>query len=160
MALELLRLAAYGVCLRQDQILLARYVSPDGGQRHWALPGGKVEHGEDPCDAVVRELAEETGYDVAVQQLLGLDTRCHHVGWGSPSGAELHRVGIIYYVQITGGTLRSETSGSTDLARWIPVTQVPSLERTASIDTALELERTRPPSGHVTPVPVRGLLRH
>jgi 8-oxo-dGTP diphosphatase len=156
---QLLRLAAYGVCRRQDQTLLARYVSPDGTQRHWTLPGGKVEHGEDPCAAVVRECAEETGYQVAVEQLLGVDSRAHHVSWGSRRGAELHRVSIIYRVQITGGELRSETGGSTDLAAWVPVTEVTSLERAFLIDTALELERTRPPSGHVEPVSIRGLLR-
>lgn len=160
MAPQLLRLAAYGVCLRQDRMLLARYVSPDAGRRHWTLPGGKVEHGEDPCDAVVREVGEETGYQVAVEQLLGLDSRAHHVGWGSPAGGELHRLSIIYRVQITGGKLRNETGGSTDLASWIPVAQVPGLERTVIIDTALELQRAEPPSGHVEPVPVRGLLRH
>jgi 8-oxo-dGTP diphosphatase len=157
---QLLRLAAYGVCRRQEQLLLARYVSPDGAERHWTLPGGKVEHGEDPCDAVVREVAEETGYQVAVDQLLGLDSHAGHVSWGGRRGADLHRVSIIYRVQITGGELRSETEGSTDLAAWIPATRMPSLERTFLIDTALELERTRPPSGHVEPVPVRGLLRY
>lgn len=28
---------------------------------NWTLPGGKVEHAEDPFDAMVREVAEETG---------------------------------------------------------------------------------------------------
>jgi 8-oxo-dGTP diphosphatase len=157
---QLLRLAAYGVCLRQDQILLARYVSPDGTQRHWTLPGGKVEHGEDPSDAVVREVDEETGYRVTVEQLLGLDSRAHHVRWGSPEGSELHKVGILYRVKITGGELRNEVDGSTDLAAWIPVARVPSLERAVIIDTALELERSRPPNGRVEPLPVRGLLRY
>jgi 8-oxo-dGTP diphosphatase len=139
--------------------LLARYISPARAERYWTLPGGKVEHGEDPHDAVVREVAEETGYLVEVEQLLGVQSLVHHVDWGSPSGGELHRVGIIYRVRVTGGELRNETGGSTDLADWISVTLVPSLERTVTIDTALELARDRPPGGHVEPVLPGGLLR-
>src|SRR4051812_25063523 len=69
---QLLRLAAYGVCIVDERMLLARYVSPDGRQRHWTLPGGKVEHAEDPYDAVVREVAEETGYVIGIDRLLGV----------------------------------------------------------------------------------------
>jgi len=36
--------------------------------------GGKVEHAEDPFDAVIREVAEETGFE-AVERLLGVDSR-------------------------------------------------------------------------------------
>lgn len=68
-------------------------------------------------------------------------------------------MGIIYRVRVTGGQLRNETGGSTDLADWIPVTQVPSLERTVTIDAALELARDKPSGGHVEPVPLGGLLR-
>lgn len=74
-----------GVCRRQDRMLLARYVSPDRTQRHWTLPGGKDEHSEDPCDAVVREVAEETGYQVEIEQLLDLNSHAHHVDWDSPA---------------------------------------------------------------------------
>jgi ADP-ribose pyrophosphatase YjhB (NUDIX family) len=155
-----LRLAAYAVCLRQDRLLLARYVSPDRAQRHWTLPGGKVEHAEDPYDAVVREVAEETGYQVEVERLLGVDSRPRHVYWGGPGGTELHSVGVFYRVRVTGGQLRNETGGSTDLADWIPVASVAGLERAVIIDVALELERTLPPGGHAEAVPVSGLLRH
>ncbi|TDD42652.1 NUDIX domain-containing protein, partial [Kribbella antibiotica] len=55
------RLAAYGVCFVDGRVLLARYVSPGGEGTWWTLPGGKVEHGEDPFAAVTRELMEETG---------------------------------------------------------------------------------------------------
>lgn len=54
------RLAAYAVCLDGGRVLLAHYVPP-AGDRQWTLPGGQVEHGEDPIDTVLRELAEETG---------------------------------------------------------------------------------------------------
>src|SRR5688572_24859482 len=41
-------------------------------RRRWGPPGGRIEPGEDPLDAVVREAREETGVDVAVEHLIGL----------------------------------------------------------------------------------------
>jgi ADP-ribose pyrophosphatase YjhB (NUDIX family) len=158
MTAQHLRVAAYGVCLQDERVLLARYVSPDGAVRHWTLPGGRVEHGEDPYDAVVREMAEETGYQVRVEQLLGVDSRTRRVEWDG--GAVFQAIGIFYRVRITGGRLRNEVGGSTDLAVWIPVSDVPELERAVIIDVGLQLHRTRPPTGHVPPIPVDGLLRH
>ncbi|MEV4514744.1 NUDIX domain-containing protein [Dactylosporangium sp. NPDC049525] len=128
--------------------------------QHGTLPGGKVEHAEDPFDTVVREVAEETGYEARVEQLLGVDSRTRQVQWGDPGGAELHHVGIFYRVQATGGALRHETNGSTDLTRWMPVTEVPDLERSVVLEVGLELHRSAPPSGHVAPIQVAGLLRH
>ncbi|MEW2428777.1 NUDIX domain-containing protein [Micromonospora sp. NPDC047644] len=68
------RLAAYAVCIDEGRVLLARHVSPTG-DTHWTLPGGKVEQAEDPFDAVVREVAEETGCVSVVERLLGVDSR-------------------------------------------------------------------------------------
>lgn len=38
----------------------------------WNLPGGRVEPGESPWEAVVREVREEVGLDVRVERLLGV----------------------------------------------------------------------------------------
>ena len=55
------RLAAYAVVLRDDAVLLTRISASGHHVGSWTLPGGGVEHGEDPRAAVVREVAEETG---------------------------------------------------------------------------------------------------
>lgn len=157
MSAQQLRVAAYGVCRRDDQILLARWVSPDGVQRLWTLPGGRIEHAEAPRDAVVREVAEETGYRVEVERLLGIGSHTHEADW-VPGGAEMHRLSVFYRVQITGGTLRNELDGSTDIAAWIPMADVPGLKRAVVVETALKLEDARPLDGHVDPVPAGGLL--
>ncbi|MBT0768365.1 NUDIX hydrolase [Kineosporia sp. J2-2] len=153
------RLAAYGVCVREEQLLLARWASPDRTRHHWTLPGGKVEHAEDPLDAVVREVAEETGFEARVERLLGVDSRTGQVGVRRPGRGVMHHVGVFYRVGIVGGALRNEVNGSTDQARWFPLEQVPELERSVVIDIGLALHRTMPADGHVAPVPVGGLLR-
>ncbi len=73
---------------------------------------------------------------------------------------ELHNLGVFYRVRVIGGELRHETGGSTDLTQWIPMTEVSALERSIVIDIGLELHRSAPPSGHVEPIQVAGLLRH
>jgi ADP-ribose pyrophosphatase YjhB (NUDIX family) len=155
---ERLRPAAYAVCRDEGKLLLARYVSPDGRQRHWTLPGGKIEHGEDPYDAVRREVTEETGYRVVVDRLLGIGSRSFVADWGRR--VDLHTMGIFYAVHVVGGDLRHEVDGTTDLAAWVPAAQVASLERSAIIDIGLDLDRTRPASGHLETLPeAGGLLR-
>lgn len=47
--------------VRDGQVLAARRTSPPAAAGRWEFPGGKVEPGEAPADAVVRELHEELG---------------------------------------------------------------------------------------------------
>ncbi|MHB8451546.1 MAG: NUDIX hydrolase [Mycobacteriales bacterium] len=55
----------------EDRLLLVRRGRPPAQDR-WSLPGGRVEPGESPEMACRREVAEETGLDVVVGQLLGV----------------------------------------------------------------------------------------
>jgi 8-oxo-dGTP diphosphatase len=52
--------------LRDGRVLAARRTRPDHAAGRWELPGGKVEPGESPEDAVVREVREELGCTVRV----------------------------------------------------------------------------------------------
>ncbi|ONI74703.1 NUDIX hydrolase [Actinosynnema sp. ALI-1.44] len=152
------RLAAYAVCIEDGRVLLARYVSPTG-DTNWTLPGGKVEHAEDPFDAVVREVAEETGCEVVVERLLGVDSRVIPAA-EARLGMEHQNVGIFYQVRITGGALRPEPNGETAESVWMSISDVADLCRSSLVDVGLALARTLPATGHVSPVAVGGLIRH
>src|SRR5690349_7527640 len=55
-----------GVLLEGGRVLLSQRKSGTHVAGAWEFPGGKVEHGEDPRDALARELAEELGIDAEV----------------------------------------------------------------------------------------------
>ncbi|MEV6399035.1 NUDIX hydrolase [Streptomyces sp. NPDC051907] len=143
-----LRVAAYAVCVRDEQILLARWVARDGAKR-WTLPGGGMDHGEDPLDTVVREVAEETGYASQMTALLGVDSIRRRYPRRLGAFADFQGLRIVYEGRITGGELRPEADGSTDLAAWHPLDAVSALERVELVDVGLELWRSRPPVGRV-----------
>jgi ADP-ribose pyrophosphatase YjhB (NUDIX family) len=63
-----------GVVFRDDTLLLVRERS-DG---RWTLPGGWVDIGESPSEAVTREVKEESGYDTRAVKLLALYDRSRH----------------------------------------------------------------------------------
>ncbi|MFF0787913.1 NUDIX hydrolase [Streptomyces spiralis] len=149
---EELRVAAYAVCVRDGRVLLARWVARDGARR-WTLPGGGMEHGEDPYDTVVREAEEETGYTVEPVFLLGLDSIRRTYPRPLGTQADFHGLRIVYEGRVTGGELRHETGGSTDMAAWHPLEAVPGLERVGLVDVGLRLWRERPAAGRVTAAP-------
>jgi 8-oxo-dGTP pyrophosphatase MutT (NUDIX family) len=65
-----LRVAAYAVVVRDGQILLA--LSPaDGGGYEWVLPGGGMEHGEDPLRHGPRRAHGGDGLPSFIRRALG-----------------------------------------------------------------------------------------
>ncbi len=77
--------AVGGIVLREgpdgrpaDLLLVQRGRGPGVGR--WSVPGGRVEPGERAADAVVREVAEETGLAVAVEGFVGWVERIDPTG--------------------------------------------------------------------------------
>jgi len=138
-ALEpLRRIAAYALCTQQagEEVLLVRASPSSGTPGAWSLPGGAVDHGENPFDTVVRETAAETGLSVAVVGLAEV-----LADWRAlpGRGVTIHTDRLIYQASIRGGVLRDRIGQPTDLARWFTVKQAEALPLRPFTATALGL---------------------
>jgi 8-oxo-dGTP diphosphatase len=125
---RLQRVAAYGLVRRDDTVLLTR-VSPRGFHTGlWSLPGGGIDHGERPRDAVVREVREETGLECTVGEVVTVDDE--RIRGTAPSGRdeELHAIGLVFEAspvdQDRQGELVAEVGGTTDAVAWVPVADI------------------------------------
>jgi 8-oxo-dGTP diphosphatase len=137
------RLAAYAVVVDEhDRMLLALW--NEGPEPAWTLPGGGVELHETVEEAAVRELREETGYDVTLGRVLGVDSHVVSVEerW-RPSRRPLKSVRVIFEATIVGGELTHEVGGTTDEAAWVPLTEARALPHVPLVATALDLVAAR-----------------
>ncbi|MFF7158272.1 NUDIX domain-containing protein [Streptomyces sp. NPDC008139] len=89
------RVVVGGAVLDAGRLLAARRTAPPALAGRWELPGGKVEAGESPRDALVRELREELGVTVEpLQRVPG--------AWPLAHGLTLH----VWTARLLSGTPR------------------------------------------------------
>ena len=97
----------------------------------WTLPGGGIDFGEHPDDAVVREVHEETGLDCELGRpiWIGSAHRVFDRRSGDPRPTEMHSVRIVYDAWVAADAPEPrvvEVDGSTVDARWHPLADVES----------------------------------
>src|SRR5690606_18735011 len=94
------RLGAYAVAVQRGRILLPRISAVGYPPGHWTLPGGGVDHGESPHDAVRRELHEEAGLDALSARLVDVHD-VHVVATGRDDAFEdYHGVHLLFAVEV------------------------------------------------------------
>jgi ADP-ribose pyrophosphatase YjhB (NUDIX family) len=131
--------AAYALCVDADgRILLCRASFPIRAAGVWTLPGGGLGFGEDPARGVIRELAEETGLEGRIARLESVSSRTFELD-EAEGGGELHKVRILYRVEVTGGSLRDEVGGTTDRCAWLEPAEARRLRLDDLATMALDL---------------------
>jgi len=120
------RPAAYARVVADGKVLLTRLAHFDG---LWTLPGGGIDFGEHPTQALIREVHEESGLPFTPGRLLDVDSR-RFTGHG-PGGRleDFHGIRLVFDGQVPPDVEPHvvEVGGSTDAAAWVPVGR---LERT------------------------------
>ena len=126
-------MGAYAVMLRERdgrvEVLLSRLSERVSRTELWTLPGGGIDHGEDPRTAVIREIHEETGLDATVGETAHVYSA--HLPRASRDGllVDAHAIRIVYdgWVAPNAPTPRViEVDGSTSEAAWKPLEDVVS----------------------------------
>ena len=104
------------VAVEDDRILLVRRGrGPAAGE--WAVPGGRVEEGETLAEAVVRELAEETGVEAVCDDL---------VGWVERIGDGYHFVILDFWVTVLSDRAPVAGDDAAEVA-WVPLEEMAEL---------------------------------
>ncbi|MDP9388156.1 MAG: NUDIX domain-containing protein [Actinomycetota bacterium] len=104
------------VAVDADRLLLVRRGhGPAAGE--WSVPGGRVERGETLGEAVVRELAEETGLDGVCDEL---------IGWVERIGSDHHFVILDFSVSVLDAGEPVAGSDAAEAA-WVPLGDVAAL---------------------------------
>ena len=111
---DLLLLPGAGAVVRDDQgrILLLR--RSDNGQ--WSLPAGMIEPGEQPAEAILREIAEETGVVAEIERLAGVAV--HETEY--PNGDQCSYLAVWFRCRAVGGEARPDGDESLEVGWFAP----------------------------------------
>src|SRR5712692_7362437 len=110
----------------EGRILLQR--RSDSG--NWALPGGTMDIGETFAESAIREVKEETGFDVRIERIVGIYSDPGHV-FAYSDGEVRQEFNICLAATIVGGEL-AVSRESTDV-RYFPFDEMTSLQMHESI---------------------------
>ena len=121
------RVAAYAVMLRERagriELLMSRLAPRVSRTELWTLPGGGIDHGEDPRAALIREVHEETGLHVTIGETARVYSA--HLPRASRDGqlVDAHAIRIVYDGWVAPDAPEPrvlEVDGSTMEAAWKP----------------------------------------
>jgi ADP-ribose pyrophosphatase YjhB (NUDIX family) len=105
-------------------LMVLRNVDPQSGK--WAFPAGFMERGEDPREAAIRKVKEETGIDVKITGLINV------MGPDAASKAK-GAIIILFEGEVIGGTLQAQDDA--DEARFFALDDVPPEDQLASFSS-------------------------
>lgn len=125
------RLVVGAVIVDAGRVLAARRVRPPDLAGLWEFPGGKVEDGEHPREALIREIREELSALIAVSDEV--------VAHGAPWQISEQYVLRLYLASVVQGEIRP--GADHDSLQWLPLDELDSIEWLASDRLALPAVR-------------------
>ena len=117
--------------VKDGKVLLVKRDEPavKGAHMKWEIPGGKVDFGETPEQAIIREIKEETGVNVKIYRLL--PTVFTH-NWNYPWGVQ--QTLIFCYECIYVGEIKRKKDHHVAAAEWVKLADVKKRDRLPGVD--------------------------
>ena len=116
-------------------IMLARRAGPPG-EGKWDLPGGFLEEGEHPLDAVARELREETALEIEPLELVAVEMDVYGDAKDAPATLNLY-----WTARVVSGD--PEPADDVSELHWFRPDELPSDDELAFANVARVLARFR-----------------
>ncbi len=136
---EKLQVMAVVGLIRDDtgKILLQKRVDPNVPDAHekWEFPGGKIDFGESPQEALVRECREEIGCTVRAKRLLPV---VQSKIWTKKNGKRYHVLVFCFEAHITAGKPRPCDKQVSEV-RWFEKENVSKLNTLRGIEELIGL---------------------
>ncbi|MFB6246330.1 MAG: NUDIX domain-containing protein [Candidatus Pacearchaeota archaeon] len=107
------KLIANGYIVNADKFLVVRRSEESGGAGTWEFPGGHIEFGEHPDNAVVREVKEETGLDLKPKYVYRIFSKEYE-----KEDKKVHKIRIVYYFETSEDKVKLDPREHDDY-RWL-----------------------------------------
>ncbi len=118
-----------GAIFADDKILLVKEIA-DGG---WTMPGGWCDNGLTPAENVIREVREESGFDVKVQKLAAVYSR-NRQGHYPKLPFDIYK--MFFICEITGG--KAKPSNETSDVKFFALDEIPQLSMARTLPEQIE----------------------
>ncbi len=134
------RPSVYGILIKDEMMLLAKQFGKFG------LPGGGMEFGESPEDALAREIKEETGITITSSRLQSVQSDLFKLPH-STKGGFIQSIQLFYVCEFIDGELSIEgfdeyEQQDAELAQWLPWADVDNTPMYGSCDFRREIKKS------------------
>ena len=133
------RPAVYAIIIQEDKILLSKQWNG------YDLPGGGIDLGEPAEEALKREVKEETGFEIEIDQILHTSSSFFKLPFKNTC---VHSIHLFFQCHIVGGQLSDQYLDGQEkeyasLAEWVDLTKVDQLKLYTSDDISQILQNAK-----------------